>query len=381
MPVGKIISGGIYLKMSSVTASCAAILCAAIIAPSAAFAVPAAAEGAANSFDFDTVAPDYDFPDEGYFVPVGKKVTLTVGGVTNNNTVAWYSSTERKNSGYNWKKLPATGADLSFTMTEAMNGIHIKAVVTDKTTGKKTEQTMETTLSCVTVNAALGTPVVSHEDEYYRIRVPVIIKGAPGNAIDFFQADLRFDCSLFADPAFELSGSIGGFDVAMSDFRQKDNRYTWGGGNSSATAHMGSDNCLGYFEIYAPDTADIRNAKFALENVQLGTACINGYMYYGVKSVGGTSIAASLYPVAKVQSKGRAFRLSWTTVPNAQAYVVAYSANGKNWKAAKKVSAGTTSFTYTGAPKGTYYLSVGAYVNGKVDTSSLARRAVKLVIK
>ncbi|SDA20152.1 Leucine rich repeat-containing protein [Ruminococcus sp. YE71] len=90
---------------------------------------------------------------------------------------------------------------------------------------------------------------------------------------------------------------------------------------------------------------------------------------------------ALTYPEANVEVQGNAFRLSWTAVPNAQKYVIGYTTNGKSWKPAKTVGAGTTLFTYKNAPKGTYYLVVGAYVNGKLDTTDLVNRVVRVVIK
>ncbi|SDA26532.1 endo-1,4-beta-xylanase [Ruminococcus sp. YE71] len=87
------------------------------------------------------------------------------------------------------------------------------------------------------------------------------------------------------------------------------------------------------------------------------------------------------YPTTKLDGiQGNAFRISWNKLDNADKYVVAYTTNGKKWKIAKTVDKNTTSLTYKNVPKGTYYVVVGAYVNGKIDTSDLTKRAVKVTI-
>ncbi|SDA12608.1 hypothetical protein SAMN02910447_00618 [Ruminococcus sp. YE71] len=110
-------------------------------------------------------------------------------------------------------------------------------------------------------------------------------------------------------------------------------------------------------------------------------AMINGKWNYDVSNAIIVTPNAPAYPKTSAEVQGNAFRLNWTSVPNAQKYVIAYTTNGKNWKVAKTVDSKTTSFTYKNTPKGTYYIVVGAVVNGKLDTSDLTNRAVKVVIK
>ncbi len=154
------------------------------------------------------------------------------------------------------------------------------------------------------------------------------------------------------------------------------NGANWSGNNSASSA-AGKAELADFKNVGAVDLSYHRFWHAGDSMMALGTMAT---LYPDLKPtpIDGTT---SKYPVASLQVQGNAFKLSWTTVPNAQKYVVAYTTNGKTWKVAKTVSASTTSFTYKNTPKGTYYLVVGAYVNNKVDASNLAQRAVKLVIK
>ncbi len=147
----------------------------------------------------------------------------------------------------------------------------------------------------------------------------------------------------------------------------------------AVAAYVGSS-----WEIYATTS----NTSYVLKGLTAGTnykvavlAYVDGDWLKDFSNAIVVTPNAVQYPEASLTVQGNAFQLSWTTVPNAQAYVIGYTTNGKTWKVAKKVNASTTSFVYKNTPKGTYYLVVGAYVGGKVDTTDLTKRAVKLEIK
>lgn len=129
------------------------------------------------------------------------------------------------------------------------------------------------------------------------------------------------------------------------------------------------------------NTYTIKDLKAGVKYKVAVIAQVGGKWYYDVSNAIIVAPKAEVYPEAKAEVQGNAFRLSWTTVPNAQKYVIAYTINGKTWKVLKAVDANTTSFTCKNIPNGTYYLAVGAYVNGKIDTNGLNNRAVKVVIK
>ena len=85
------------------------------------------------------------------------------------------------------------------------------------------------------------------------------------------------------------------------------------------------------------------------------------------------------YPVVTSEVQGKQFRLTWTAVPNAQAYGIACYQNGK-WRVKAQVNGNTTKYTSPkGITHGSYTCVVCAKVNGSWDTSDIKSR--KFVIK
>ncbi len=86
------------------------------------------------------------------------------------------------------------------------------------------------------------------------------------------------------------------------------------------------------------------------------------------------------YPVVTVQTAKNAFKLSWDAVEGADKYAIAYYSAGK-WKILAQVDGGTTSYTNTKVPSGTYQMVVGARIGGKWDASNINQRAVTVTVK
>ncbi len=142
----------------------------------------------------------------------------------------------------------------------------------------------------------------------------------------------------------------------------------------------------GKWELLA--TVPSTTSSYVLKNLKAGTkykvaviAMFNGKWNTNVSKAIVVTPNEAAYPIVTSKIQGSAFQLNWTAVPNAKGYAIAYITNGKTWKTTKTVDAKTTSFTYKNTPKGTYYFAVCAYVNGKFNTTDIANRAVKIVIK
>ncbi|WP_294472358.1 hypothetical protein [uncultured Ruminococcus sp.] len=86
------------------------------------------------------------------------------------------------------------------------------------------------------------------------------------------------------------------------------------------------------------------------------------------------------YPEVKTQVNGKRFKLTWTTVENAEKYGIAVYQAGK-WVVKTTVDSNTTTFVSPTVTSGTYKMVVCAKVNGKWDTRSLNSRAFEVTIK
>jgi glucuronoarabinoxylan endo-1,4-beta-xylanase len=76
----------------------------------------------------------------------------------------------------------------------------------------------------------------------------------------------------------------------------------------------------------------------------------------------------------------RQFRVSWTSVPNAQAYGIGYYSGGK-WKVfTDSISSSATSWTSPKIPSGKYKVVILAKVNGQWETKSINSRAFTVTI-
>ncbi len=384
------------MRMTTVASKCAAVLCAAaVMVP----AVAAAAPAAFAKFDTGIVASAADFEYAGtYFTgdlycAVGDTFTMevTLGSQdkqygTDGFTYEWYSSSDKitgtnDKSKFNWTKMSYTTKSISVKMTSAMNGMHIYAVKVNKSTGEKTETPMRT-VSCTAAKASLGTATAETKNGKTYVTVPFYMTGLTNRQISAMTISLKVDKNVFESVSFDQAvNGLSGLDNYITSTGEYRNSMF----SSTTPATLGSDNLVGEFVLAVKSGATYEGSKatLTLDDAMLSGDTVSGNIVYGTTPVTATistSSTGAKYPVASVQVQGNAFKLTWTTVPNAQKYVVGYTTNGKTWKVAKTVDANTTSFTYKNTPKGTYYLVVGAYVGGKVDTSNLAQRAVKLVI-
>ena len=93
-----------------------------------------------------------------------------------------------------------------------------------------------------------------------------------------------------------------------------------------------------------------------------------------------SEILPTTYPEVKTQVNGKRFKLTWTTVENAEKYGIAVYQAGK-WVVKTTVDSNTTTFVSPTVTSGTYKMIVCAKVNGKWDTRSLNSRAFEVTIK
>ncbi len=99
-----------------------------------------------------------------------------------------------------------------------------------------------------------------------------------------------------------------------------------------------------------------------------------------------TAVRTTVYDYPKKTSlayneSSRQFRVTWTTVPNAQAYGIGYYSSGR-WKVFdQNISPSKTTWTSPKIPRGSYKVVILAKVNGKWQTKSISSRAFTVTIK
>jgi hypothetical protein len=86
------------------------------------------------------------------------------------------------------------------------------------------------------------------------------------------------------------------------------------------------------------------------------------------------------YPNVKSEVKDGRFRIKWKPVPGAEKYGIALYQSG-SWRVKVQLPANVTSYTSPKLKSGVYTIVVCAKINGKWDTSNIAKRAFRIIIK
>ncbi len=134
--------------------------------------------------------------------------------------------------------------------------------------------------------------------------------------------------------------------------------------------HIGKK-ALGYneFNNKKPDGFTIKGYKGTAAETY---ASKNGFNF--------VSLSDNKYPNVKSEVKDGRFRIKWKPVPGAEKYGIALYQSG-SWRVKVQLPANVTSYTSPKLKSGVYTIVVCAKINGKWDTSNIAKRAFRIIIK
>ncbi len=398
------------MKITKAASKCAAVLCAMAVMMPAAGAVPAAFAGfgsnpvvaSAEEYDWNVTAISND-----QYVKLGGTFNfeVTVGSWVKNPTYQWEIASY--GSGFNWQAISgATSSTLHGKMTSAYSGAHVRCKVTDSSR-KITDYSPVRTVCSTEAAAKLGTPV-KQSNGYYKI--PLTVTGLYNRSLGMFTPEFTFDPSAVADIDFEYSSNMKEGDNCGFGFTQANKaidsnndgetdkvekvagHYLVSYATMFTPAILGTDNVFGY--LYVKPNSGVSTVKIDLSSYDNTEATLYGDAYEGILTYGmsytGTTISTgstttSTVPVVKsidYNTQFHQFRVIWDSVPNAQAYGIAYYSAGK-WRVYTQSIAPTT--TYWTSPKLTagkaYKLAIAAKVGGTWDTTGAIKNAITVTVK
>jgi hypothetical protein len=398
------------MKMTKAASKCAAVLCAmAVMMPAAAAVVPATvfnggaivASAATPTYNFTSMTGDMYVKNGDSFA-----FTVNVGSWVKNASYQWEIAYAGTN--FNWQTFSgATSATIKGTMTDKLNGAHVRCKITNTDSGVVDYSTVRT-LSNIAVKAAMGTAVKQSDGSY---KIPVTITGAYKNMVSTFMPNFKFDANLVSAIKWEYSSNLvnEGDGFGFGFFQENDPKDTDGDGKTDrvdkvagsyvlqhATVMtptvLGSDNVLGYLYVTPKSGATAVKVNMTAYNdnpMVLTGSNVEGDMVYGATYTGTTiNVSSSTTSTTVPQNlkveyseQYHQMRFTWDKVSGADKYGIAVYLAGK-WRIQ---TSNITTNSYTSpknmTPGMSYKVAVAARVNGQWDTAGAIKNAITVTVK
>ncbi len=387
------------MKMTKIAGRTAALLCAAaVMLPTAAFAIPATVASAENVSSISYKVTNIGGLTGNQYVPVGGQIyfdiRLKLGDLLDDYTVSdftyeWYYSDDQvpgteSADALKWTRIEGNGNVFTDTMTREKNMRHYLARAINTKTGDVIQYPVRT-VSCMTVQTKLGAGSVETIDDKKYLVVPVYMKGFVKNQVSGLTLSLKTERTLFENVEFD--SAIGG--NSLGDYKDDGEfRYTVYTVINPMT--IGSDYKVGDFYLEIKDGAEVKGTNLELDVV---TAFVTGkdlfgYVVYGTTPVSQTISVSSdgtfAYPTninVQYNPEYHQARFTWDAVEGADKYGIAVLLAGKWRVQTSEITATSYTTPKNLTPGKTYKVAVAARVNGVWDTENALKNAVTVTVE
>ena len=387
------------MKMERIASKATAVLCAAaVMLPTAAFAVPATVASAESVSTVTYNVSNIGGLSGDRYVPVGGEIYFDIrlkwGDLGDDYEVSdftyeWYYSDDQVPgtnlaSALNWTKIEGNGNAFTDTMTREKNMRHYLARAINTKTGEAIEYPVRT-VSCKAVQTKLGDASVETYDGTKYLVVPLYMNGFMKNKVSGLTFSLKTDRSLFESAEFE--SAIGG--NSMSNYKD-DGEFRYSVYTVLNPLTIGSDNKVGDYYLEIKDGAEVKGTNLDLD---IETAFVTGTDVFGnfvygttpvsktieVSSSGATTVPGNIQ--VQYSEAYHQVRLTWDKVEDADRYGIAVYLAGKWRIQTQSLTAASYTTPKNMTPGKTYKVAVAARVGGSWDVEGAVKNAVTITVK